>query len=123
MEGQTRHSFARHEAPRFVRWMEEMFVGSKLIEEHGLNYHYEVPQDEVTLSQLFGQIQDNKLDLQIEDYSVSQPTLEQIFLSQTKRHDHILDRKQMMSAAHKSNSPGCCKRFWCCFCLHCRKKA
>lgn len=43
-----------------------------------------VPSHDIKWSQIFGKLQDAKVSLGIEDYSIAQSSLEQIFLSFTK---------------------------------------
>lgn len=46
--------------------------------------YYVPPSDEVKWSSMFGLMESAKKSLNIEDYSISQTSLEQVFLSLTK---------------------------------------
>ncbi|CUG36520.1 ABC transporter, putative [Bodo saltans] len=52
---------------------------AKLSESHGLRYTYELPQD-TRLSTMFSLLEDSKGVLGVTDYSVSQTSIEQVFL-------------------------------------------
>ncbi|GBG84246.1 hypothetical protein CBR_g38217 [Chara braunii] len=61
-------------------FVETEFTGAILEEEHGERLKYQLPIEGLSLSQVFGTIEDQKERIGIDDYSVSQSTLEQIFL-------------------------------------------
>ena len=65
-------------------FMNEHLVGAVLMEVHDLVYRFEVPQKNLSLSKIFGEIEMRKDEIGIEDYSVSQTSLEQIFLQLSK---------------------------------------
>jgi hypothetical protein len=46
---------------------------------------FELLADNVLLSQVFGQLEDRKAELNVEDYSISQTTLDSIFLGFAKQ--------------------------------------
>jgi len=62
----------------------EAFVTNELYgyveEQHQTWFNCKIPQDAVTLARVFRTIENHKEDLRIKDYSVSQTSLEQIFL-------------------------------------------
>lgn len=62
-------------------FIEGSFPGSMLKDEHQGMVHYHIYGTRVTWAQLFGTIERVKLNFNIEDYSVSQTTLEQVFLN------------------------------------------
>ena len=57
------------------------FPGSILKDEHQGLLHYQVIDPSVSLGRLFGTMEAVKERLSIEDYSVSQTTLEQVFIN------------------------------------------
>ncbi|KAL2633831.1 hypothetical protein R1flu_005310 [Riccia fluitans] len=63
------------------------FPGSKLDEQHSTRVKYCIPVEGVSLSKVFGEIEAEKDSIGLEDYSVSQSTLEQIFISFAKGRD------------------------------------
>ena len=61
-------------------FFDENFPGNQLLERHDSKLRYSIPKtDNTRLSDLFSTIEDNKEQLDISEYSVSQTTLEQIF--------------------------------------------
>ena len=63
------------------QFIESSFPGSVLKDEHQGMVHYHIRDTSITWAQLFGAIERVKLNFSIEDYSVSQTTLEQVFLN------------------------------------------
>lgn len=59
----------------FVR---DTFPGSTLKEKHHNTLQYQIPQGEGTLAHIFSQLTKHQQMLQVEDYSVSQTTLDQV---------------------------------------------
>ncbi|PIK54928.1 putative ATP-binding cassette sub-family A member 3 [Apostichopus japonicus] len=61
------------------------FPGAKLKDEHQNMVHYHITTEGLTWGQVFGDMERNKTELAIEDYSVSQTSLEQVFLNFARR--------------------------------------
>ena len=72
-----------------------------------ISFQYQVPREGVSWATLFRTLEENKKDLQIEDYLVSQTTLEQVFIYFARAQIDPVDFQA-----------GCCNRFQqsCCFC-------
>lgn len=71
------------------QFVSEQFAGAVLIEEHATLLNYEIPRTSITqLSQAFRVLEDNKTKLQIDDYCLSQSTLEQVFLKQIRPNEN-----------------------------------
>ncbi|XP_053559159.1 phospholipid-transporting ATPase ABCA1-like [Bombina bombina] len=68
------------------------FIGSVLKEKHHNTLQYQLPASAVTLSKVFRAFTENKKTLNIEDYSVSQTTLDQVFVNFAK---HQSEDEQM----------------------------
>lgn len=66
-----------HEATSFVS---SLFPHSTLISENGGLVTYQIPKEEMKMGLAFTQLEANKANLGIEDYSIAQPTLEQVFI-------------------------------------------
>ncbi|XP_067284959.1 phospholipid-transporting ATPase ABCA1 [Pseudorasbora parva] len=62
----------------FVR---DTFPGSTLKEKHHNTLQYQIPQGEGTLAHIFSELNKHQQILQVEDYSVSQTTLDQVFVN------------------------------------------
>jgi ABC-type multidrug transport system ATPase subunit len=58
-----------------------------LTEEHGGHMKFEVPLASVSLANIFRTIESNKERLRIREYSVSQPSLEQIFIGFARKEN------------------------------------
>jgi len=56
-----------------------MFANAELLEQCGDFYKLRVPREDKTIGFLFGQIESQKEAMNIQEYSVSQTSLEQIF--------------------------------------------
>ena len=89
------------------KFIESTFPGSIIKDEHQGLLHYQIVDPSVSLGRLFGTMEAVKERLNIEDYSVSQTTLEQVFIN--------FARAQVVRQA---TAEKCCDR-----CCHgCRKK-
>ena len=62
-----------------IRFLCGIFQQVEMLEQCGDFYKLRVPKEDKTIGWLFGHIEENKLNLGIQEYSVSQTTLEQIF--------------------------------------------
>lgn len=75
----------RAHVEQLQRFMIDTFPGAELEESHGTLLKYKMPkQSDITLSEAFGRIERAKAALHIADYSLTQATLEQIFVSFAK---------------------------------------
>ena len=91
-------------------FIESRFPGSLLKDFHHGQVHYHVPRSpEVTLAELFGSLEEVRDRLGVEDYSVSQTTLEQIFVN--------FARSQRPPSEHRKVS--CCHWLRRCLCQCC----
>ncbi len=68
-------------------FVQSLAPSSTLISENGGLLTFEVPRAEMRMGHAFGQLASNKERLRIEDYSIAQPTLEQVFIRTVKRYD------------------------------------
>lgn len=76
--------------------MKVKFPSSKIQETHRNLYEYVLPFNTTKLSAIFGQIESNREYLNIQDYSVSQTTLDQVFINFAKLQTDpdLLDQDQ-----------------------------
>ncbi|KAM8824363.1 phospholipid-transporting ATPase ABCA3 isoform 1-T4 [Synchiropus picturatus] len=65
----------------FKDFIESTFPGSRLKDEHQGMVHYHLTDEKLTWAQVFGTLEAAKEKYSIEDYCVSQISLEQVFLS------------------------------------------
>lgn len=72
--------YTQNDIESLFTFLSNTFPLANLIEHHGSYLRYEIPQDQViSLSSLFSKMESQKSKLHIQEYSISQPTLEQIF--------------------------------------------
>jgi len=69
---------------RVKQFMQSSFTGAYLVEEHQAFLQYQIIQQDLKLSKLFGVLEENQESLGIIDYSVSQTSLEQVFINFAK---------------------------------------
>ena len=55
-----------------------LFPSAVLISENGGLVTFQIPKDEMKMGVAFSQLEKNRESLGIEDYSIAQPTLEQV---------------------------------------------
>ncbi|XP_038184150.1 ATP-binding cassette sub-family A member 17-like [Arvicola amphibius] len=73
----------RQEVPKFKAFVDLTFPGSNLEDEHEGMVQYYLPGHSLTWAKVFGIMEQAKKDYMLEDYSISQVSLEDIFLSFT----------------------------------------
>lgn len=64
-----------------MAWVEKTFEGASLRDLHQGYIHYQIKDKNLTWAKLFGTLERAKGPYHIEDYSVSQTTLEQVFIN------------------------------------------
>ncbi|XP_033642721.1 ATP-binding cassette sub-family A member 2-like isoform X2 [Asterias rubens] len=68
-----------------INFIGRMFPHAVLKEEHHSILQYEIPLENVSLPELFSKLQDAQDMLQIEDFSISQTTLDNVFVNFAKQ--------------------------------------
>ncbi|GFO27722.1 ATP-binding cassette sub-family a member [Plakobranchus ocellatus] len=89
-----------------IDFIAQNFPGAMVFDDHQGYIHFQVPDSGVTLARVFTLMESTKVNLCVQDYSVHQTTLEQVFLTFT--------RAQVPPKEDKSKScmtKTCC---WCC---------
>lgn len=86
-EGYTILAKVSPEAPLdpLKEFIHEAFTGAQLKDEHQNMVHYHISTEGLTWGEVFGKMERNKSRLSVEDYSVSQTSLEQVFLNFARR--------------------------------------
>ena len=72
-------------APAVAAFVRRMYPQSQLEQQHGGRLKYRLPQQGLTLSSVFSSMEANKKTLCITDYSISQCSLETIFINQVSK--------------------------------------
>lgn len=65
-------------------FVNQTFSGARLLESHNGVLHFQLETEGLSWSYIFGQLERNRAALNIVDYSVSQTTLEQVFINFAK---------------------------------------
>ncbi|XP_048758710.2 phospholipid-transporting ATPase ABCA3-like isoform X2 [Ostrea edulis] len=92
----------------FINFVESKFPGSELKDMHqGMVTYHIARNSNLTLGTIFGILESAKSEFHIEDYSVSQTTLEQVFIN--------FARSQIPS---REVTSGCCSGFCSCLCCN-----
>jgi len=73
-------------ADAITKVVTSMFSNATVVSNNAGLITYKVPQDQMMLSKAFSELEKNKTKLNIENYSVSQPTLEQVFIRIVEQH-------------------------------------
>ncbi|XP_062570055.1 phospholipid-transporting ATPase ABCA3-like [Saccostrea cucullata] len=63
------------------------FPDSTIFDDHQGYVHFQIPDNNIALGRVFGEMERAKSQFNIEDYSVHQTTLEQVFLSFTRHQE------------------------------------
>ena len=66
------------------KYIADTFPGSQIFDNHQGYLDFQIPDADVPLAQVFGAMERAKNEYHVEDYSVHQTTLEQVFLTFTK---------------------------------------
>ncbi|KAL9959228.1 hypothetical protein ACROYT_G036325 [Oculina patagonica] len=74
-----------------MQFVANTFAGAMLMDSHSGILHYQINTEGLSWSYIFGQLERNRAALNIVDYSVSQTTLEQVFINFAKEQ-HAEDR-------------------------------
>ncbi len=103
----------KHELTAF---MSQMFKSSAIVSENGGLMTYKISSEEISIGKIFNEIESSRAKLCIEDYSVSQPTLEQVFITTVEEHEKLAARDQVrmdidMDVVLPTNKCGCTKPF------------
>ena len=88
-------------------FVKSTFPNSTIFDDHQGYVHFQIPDNNIALGKVFGEMERAKSKYDIEDYSVHQTTLEQVFLSFT--------RHQEAPSVPEEKKKLCC----CCCCWPC----
>ncbi|XP_021369630.1 ATP-binding cassette sub-family A member 2-like isoform X2 [Mizuhopecten yessoensis] len=80
-----------HSSETVQRFVDRKFPGVVLKEHHYNLLQYELRGQSVSLAQLFNKLEEAQKDLDIEDYSVSQNTLDNVFINFVKKQVEIVE--------------------------------
>ncbi|XP_071081913.1 phospholipid-transporting ATPase ABCA3-like [Haliotis cracherodii] len=105
VETQPGASDERAPAPTepLVTFITSSYPNTHVFDDHQGYVHFQVPYSAVSLAQVFTVMEQSKAQFSVEDYSVHQTTLEQVFLSFTR-----------WQIPPKEDKTSLCKRICCC---------
>lgn len=83
---------------QMTTFITRLFASAKLISENGGLLTYRIPKDEMKMGVAFTELQSNKDRLAIEDYTIAQPTLEQVFIRTVNKHTPGAERNNSTSS-------------------------
>ncbi|XP_046356645.2 phospholipid-transporting ATPase ABCA3-like isoform X2 [Haliotis rufescens] len=86
-----------------VNFITSSYPNTHVFDDHQGYVHFQVPYNAVSLAQVFTLMEQSKVQFSVEDYSVHQTTLEQVFLSFTR-----------WQIPPKEDKTSLCKRICCC---------
>lgn len=90
-------------------FVQSIYEGATVFDDNSGYIHFKISDDKAKLGQIFGTMEALKKQYNVEDYSVHQTSLEQIFLTFVKNQIPPVERQ-----------PGCCVRCGCvCFAVCC----
>lgn len=98
---------AQDDAIRLESFMTKYFPGAALLERSTAHsFRYRIPTKEMSLANVFRQFEESKSYLNIEDYSVGQTTLEQIFnqFAASQDNPEMDNQYTNQNQNHKSSS-------------------
>ena len=79
---------------RLIEYITMTFPNSSVFESSEGYIDFQIPDDNARLGQIFGVMEKAKVEYQVEDYSVHQTTLEQIFLTFTQNQIAPKEKKK-----------------------------
>jgi ATP-binding cassette subfamily A (ABC1) protein 3 len=77
----VQHKTFQQQLDKLTNFVTEIFPTSTLLAENGGLVTYQIPRQEMHMGKAFSALEANKVDLEIEDYTIAQPTLEQVRIS------------------------------------------
>eukprot|EP00057_Strongylocentrotus_purpuratus_P015912 XP_011670386.1 PREDICTED: ATP-binding cassette sub-family A member 2-like [Strongylocentrotus purpuratus] len=82
--------------------MHRSFPGAELKEHHHNVVRFQLPPHNITVATIFGIMEREKSTLNLEDYSVSQTTLDEVFVNFAKKQtDGLEDETSSTASAHE----------------------
>lgn len=85
-------------------YIKQTFPDAEMFDDHQGYLHFQIPDANIPLAKVFGAMEDIKGQFNIEDYSVNQTSLEQVFLGFTRNQKAPLDSGKRIK---------CCGVFGC----------
>jgi ATP-binding cassette subfamily A (ABC1) protein 3 len=74
----VKNKFFQEQLEKLTSFVHGLFASSVLLAENGGLVTYQIPREEMHMGKAFSALEANKKDLEVEDYTIAQPTLEQV---------------------------------------------
>ncbi len=100
-----------------MAFIEETFPGSSLKDIHQGYIHYQINSEGLSWAKVFGTMETAKERYTIDDYSVSQTTLDQVFIN-FARAQRVPEGDELKCGVQFRN---CCCFFCCCGCCNSKR--
>ncbi|XP_007498284.2 phospholipid-transporting ATPase ABCA3-like isoform X1 [Monodelphis domestica] len=84
-----KRDYKESEVEHFKQFMKEIFPGINLLQQYHGMIRYSIPNENQSWAKVFGVLEEVKVLYNLEDYSISQTTLEQIFLGFANPEDLV----------------------------------
>lgn len=74
-------------------FVQHLFPSANLLSENGGLLTYQIPREEMRMGLAFTQLEQQKQALHVEDYTIAQPTLEQVFIRTVNKYSDVQDKR------------------------------
>lgn len=88
-------------AEQITNFIISIFPSSKFLSDNGGLMTFTIPRNEMKMGVAFNEIESHKDELFIEDYSIAQSTLEQVFIRTVQANTPLQDRKLISSTSRQ----------------------
>jgi ATP-binding cassette subfamily A (ABC1) protein 3 len=82
----------RNQIQKLSHFVQKLFPSAFILSENGGLITYEIPKEEMRMGLAFSQLEENKAVLSIEDFTIAQPTLEQVFIRTVNKFSDFKDQ-------------------------------
>lgn len=86
-----------------TQFISSLFPSSKFISDNGGLMTFTIPSEDMRIGVAFNEIESHKGELMIEDYSIAQSTLEQVFIRTVQAHTPQQDQKRAVLLSSTSS--------------------
>lgn len=88
-------------AEPIIQFVLSIFPSSKFLSDNGGLMTFVIPPNEMKMGVAFNELESHKEELYIEDYSIAQSTLEQVFIRTVQANTPVQDRKLISSTSRQ----------------------
>jgi ABC-type multidrug transport system ATPase subunit len=77
---------------KLTAFVQSLFPSAVLLSDNGSLITYQIPKAEMRVGLAFSQLEEHKVALAIEDYTIAQPTLEQVFIRTVTKYSDFKEK-------------------------------